>query len=326
MKYVLLTLIIGLSFVLKAQSIDTKKIGQSIDRAQLFLMHSQQPEGYFADSTNNLFNTWETVIVAKALLTVNDSNRERLEPTFNWLRSEENESGLICHNNRCRGGVCLETSALYLQLLNQKGDTNSLRTRFGLLTKDQLVSGSWNILNPYVKGDRSYPSVPAFLLNTSTLTGIPINGRKKAIQFLHTQFSDSGFTANWEYYGTPAYTIWQALNACREDSILFEKMKIFVIENQQEDGSWNFQDSLNSRPKISSELETAFLLNALVQCQDPNLTPIIIKACDFLIRKQKNSGCWDGGRFPIENPEYVKLEYLLCTSLVVESFSLLLKE
>jgi hypothetical protein len=326
MKKVVQIILVSWIGHMNSQSIPFSVIKQSIQKGNAFLIKEQSADGSFSDSTNGLFNTWETVLVSKALMQTFGPKDTLIQKSLSWLKSQENSDGLICHNIRCKGGVCLETSSLYLQLLHDTGDTIGTLLRFKSLCSGQLDNGSWDILNPYVKGDKNYVSVPAFILNTAFYTQTSVPDQDKALDFIQYNFSENGFPSNWEYYGTPTYAIWQGLRASKQRSDLYKALKYFITEHQRPNGSWSFQDSLQGNPHISSELETAFILSAMIQCDDQELEPLIYKACSFLFEKQLPSGAWNGGRFPIENKEYHKYEYLLCTSLITESFSKLINE
>ena len=311
---------------LNSQTISVSTIQESLKKGNAFLLNEQLPDGSFSDSTNGLFNTWETIAVTKALILSFGPTDPLIQKSLFWLKTQENADGLICHNIRCKGGVCLETSALYLQLLNISGDTTGINGKFKSLSSNQLESGSWDILNPYVKGDKNYVSIPAFMLNTAFYLHSNVPNQNLALDFIKDNFSENGFPCNWEYYGTPTYAIWQGLCIAKQRTDFYTQIKQFIIKNQLPNGSWNFQERNQGNPHISSELETAFVLCAMIQCDDVELKPYIDKACAFLLSKQLPTGAWDGGRFPIENKEYHKYEYLLCTSLITESLSKLIKE
>jgi len=76
----------------------------------------------------------------------------------------------------------------------------------------------------------------------------------------------------------------------------------------------------------SPELQTALMLRCLVGAKDPMAQRALKNGLDFLLKTQLSNGSWDGGYFPIPSARYKKKEYLLATSLIIQSLSDVLKE
>ncbi|MFN5982347.1 MAG: prenyltransferase/squalene oxidase repeat-containing protein [Fluviicola sp.] len=303
-----------------------------LQKAEKFLYEQQNKEGFFQDSTNALFNVWESIICMKALSIDMTSSQFKtngsLNKVFSWLKANSNSNGLICHNDKCKSSFCLETSALFLELQSKFEPEISQKRQFELIDSLQKNNGSWDVVNPDVQFDLDYPSVTAFLLNLNFNLNREFEGKEKAYDFLIHNLNPTDFWgSSWEYYGSPSYAIWQALPALSHEKSyqktvdsLAQKISALQLEN----GSWDFQKN-RSIHCISVELETAFILNALIRLNKKDLLPIIEKGISYLQKQQNSQGAWNGGYFPIPNQRYKKAEYLVCTALVYETFSLYLK-
>ena len=301
-------------------------------RAQNFLYYQQYKVDFFQDSTNALFNVWESIICVKALSTDMTNSQYKtngsLNKVYSWLKSNSNSNGLICHNDKCKSSYCLETSALFLELQSKFEPEISHKRQFELIDSLQKKNGSWDVVNPDVQFDLDYPSVTAFLLNLNFNLNRDFEGRENAYDFLIQSLNPTDFWgSSWEYYGSPSYAIWQALPALSHEKSyqkqvdsLAQKISALQLEN----GSWDFQKN-RSNHCISVELETAFILNALIRLNKKDLLPTIEKGIVFLQKQQNSQGSWNGGYFPIPNQRYKKEEYLVCTAIIYESFTLYLK-
>lgn len=298
-----------------------------------FLYSQQNNSGYFQDSSNGLFNVWETIICVKALSTRMKKNEfttnGSLLQAYKWLKSNQNSTGLICHNDICTSAYCIETSSIFLDLcLKFEPEINQVET-LEFLESLQKENGSWEVGNPDVQFNLDYPSVTAFVLNFYTNNSISLLGKEKALSFLNEKYENGLFwNSSWEYYGSPSYGIWQivpALSADEKSCVKLDSIIKEIISKQKVDGSWSFQTnpSVNC---ISSELETAFILNALIRLNKKDLLPTIEKGIVYLQKQQNSKGAWNGGYFPIPNQRYKKAEYLVCTALVYELFTLYLKQ
>lgn len=298
-----------------------------------FLYSQQNNSGYFQDSSNGLFNVWETIICVKALSTRMKKNEfttdGSLLQAYKWLKSNQNSTGLICHNDKCKSSFCLETSALFLEVQSKFEPEISQKKQLELIDSLQKKNGSWAVVNPDVQFDLDYPSVTAFLLNLNFNLDREFEGKEKAYDFLIQNLHPTDFWgSSWEYYGSPSYAIWQALPALSHEKAyqkIVDSLAQEICTLQLENGSWDFQKN-RSIHCISVELETAFILNALIRLNKKDLLPTIEKGIVYLQKQQNSQRAWNGGYFPISNQRYKKEEYLVCTALVYELFTLYLKQ
>ena len=300
--------------------------------AQNFLYYQQYKVDFFQDSTNALFNVWESIICLKALSTDMTSTQYKtngsLNKVYSWLKENSNFNGLICHNDKCKSSYCLETSALFLELQSKFEPEISQIKQLELIDSLQKNNGSWDVVNPDVQFDLDYPSVTAFLLNCNNNLNREFEGKEKAYDFLIKNLNPIDFWgSSWEYYGSPSYAIWQALPALSHEKAYqktVDSLAQEICKLQLENGSWDFQKN-RSIHCISVELETAFILNALIRLNKKDLLPTIEKGIAFLQKQQNSQGAWNGGYFPIPNQRYKKAEYLVCTAIIYETFTLYLK-
>ncbi len=325
----LLTICVFFCFApkLSVAQIKSDKLNQSLSRGVTFLLSQQKESGSFQDSTDHMFNVWETIICTKALV-VNESAIQtniNIQKALNWLSSNEHSSGLICHNEKCITDFCVETSMLYLDLKRKIDPTFQFTNEMLYLEKLQEEDGSWKVQNPDVQFDFNYPSVTAFVLNFSTQqTDLNLNTEKASAFLISKLIPNQLWGSSWEYYGSESYTLWQALPAlAREEKnrTLCDSLISWIIGQQLANGAWNFQQD-RSKNCISIELETAFVLNALLKINRKENRKNIEKGIQFLIGQQLTNGGWNGGFFPIPNQRYKKKEYLVATSLIVEDLKL----
>jgi hypothetical protein len=251
-----------------------------------------------------------------------------LNKVYSWLKANSNSNSLICHNDKCKSSYCLETSALFLELQSKFEPEISQKKQLELIDSLQKNNGSWDVVNPDVQIDLDYPSVTAFLLNLNFNLKREFEGEEKAYDFLTQNLNSTDFWgSSWEYYGSPSYAIWQALPALSHEKSYqktVDSLAQEICKLQLENGSWDFQKN-RSIHCISVELETAFILNALIRLNKKEILPSIEKGIAFLQKQQNSQGAWNGGYFPIPNQRYKKAEYLVCTAIIYENFTLYLK-
>lgn len=321
----LLLLIIFFRFDCQAQQTEsqTALFQQAIERGEQFLRQQQQPEGSFRDSLNNLFETWETIIVTDALMDHAASDDSSIVRALNWLHDHESPEELICHNQKCMQAYCLETSALYLQLTKRAFPQKSRTDQLQFIANLQQTDGHWEVGNPDVTLQTGFPSVTGFVLNLIESQEFATEKSEKARQFLaKAQLPDGSWGATWEYYGCPGYAFWQCLPALRnapEYADNVERASQFILKSQAEDGSWMVPAASNNH--ISAELHTAFMLLALQGETDPASRQAFQKGITFLLKRQQENGSWDGGLFPIPSERYKKREYLVATALICKVLS-----
>ena len=302
------------SFIFAQNSIDS-----AMNHGIHFLKNTQTSDGSFQDSLNPLFSVWETILVCHSLKNILPAKDTSLQKAINWLKENKNSDGYICHNLKCKETYCIETSMLYFHLaLNEWKEAQST-----FLVSKQKTDGSWNVGNPDVTEALNFPSVTGFVLNFSDFLGITLPNEKQSLEFLvNQQLANGTWGEHWEYYGTPAYAVWQIYPVfCRRQSYqtVQEKTKDWILSSQLANGNWHFTAG-KSGNQVSSVLETALLLDALMQVSDSDLKVqnAIQKGVAYLLKEQQTNGSWYGGRFPVPNPRYKKEEYLFATSLVLD--------
>ena len=298
------------------------KIRTALKKAEAFLIQIQKPDGAIRDTINPLFETWETILAATALHKINtDTSAPPLKKAIRFLRNNENDDGLICHNQKCKKAYCLETTAAYFSLLMQMGEIEKVRVRIGQIVGMQKNTGQWEIGNPDVIEQKEFPSITAFVLNMMKDAGQKPTYAKEAIDWmLNNQTRNGNWGSAWEYYECPAYALWPVMKWLRgrKDSrslIAFKKATEYIQQAQSKDGSWFYSDA-GGKKTVSPQLQTALMLSALQNDRKSNKT-MIEKGIDFLLAQQDPTGYWDGGDFPIPNQQYIKREYVFATSLCI---------
>jgi squalene cyclase len=298
-------------------------VSGAILRAEEFLIRHQRPDGAIADARNPLFDTWETVWAAYALsYAEGDSAKLALQAALDYLKSQTNESGLICHNMRCRSQYCIETSAAYALLLGRMKSPEVEAVQTAIWQK-RHIQGYWEIGNPDVRIQRKYPSVTGFAFWALASNPIYKDSTKKAGEFiLNTQNPNGSWGATWEYYGTDAYGIWacgEALlaidNPSRTVQESLERAAKFICDRQLETGGWDFKLP-NLKRSPSDELITALVLNFLSDKNGPEIA-FREKAVQFLLNTQNRDGGWNGGFFPVPKERYEKREDLFATAMAL---------
>lgn len=301
---------------------DTLRLRERLDRAVVFLERAQIPSGAICDSTNPLFNTWETILATDALLDHYPETHPTVQRALEWLRSNENEQGLICHNSACRTAYCIETSCLYLQLLHRL--KVPVADRVALLEQLQQPNGSWQIGNPDVLFRTDYASVTAFMLNLYTTTDYRSGRADAAFAYVAAQQSaDGSWGQTWEYYSCPGYALWQCMPPLRTREARrseWEKAKSYILENQLANGSWYVAENPEIH-HVSPQLQTALMLSCLAGETDDASRAAWAKGMDFLLATQLENGGWEGGFFPIPNQRYRKRESIFATALACKLLS-----
>ncbi len=280
-----------------------------------FLSNIQRADGAICDTSNALFDIWETVLAATALYQIKqDTNQPALKKALSFLRENENPSGLICHNKKCRNEFCLETTSVYYTLLFEIGERENVRKGAEGIAAMQKPTGQWAIGNPDISEQKEFPSVTAFVLNMLNKAGVAPPYKKENYTWLSDkQTLDGDWGHAWEYYNSPAYALWPMMKTLNNKSAEKEKALNYILSRQQKDGGWSLNDSFIKRT-ISPELHTALMLSALYNAGFNN-KKVIDKGIDFLLSKQSEKGCWDGGYFPIPVDRYIKKEYVFATAL-----------
>lgn len=296
----------------------------ALQRALSFLTAQQDESGKFSDSTNQLFDVWETILVADALQNAHPTAYQtEVQRALAFLQQQENPEALICHNSKNIGYTCIETSAYYLELRGKEADPR-LEEKLALISRMQEADGSWKILNPDVSQNISFVSVTAFAVHLFESYRYASYAKKAALDFIASkQLADGSWGQCWEYYNCPGYALWQCLGVLKNEpdyASSYQKGLDFITGSQLENGSWHYLDSAIANT-TSPELQTALMLRCLMGENTPAAKHALERGIDFLLQRQLPNGSWDGGYFPIPNARYKKKEYLLATSLILQTFS-----
>lgn len=315
-------LIANLSFtsVAVAQRSEQNELKKAVEKGRDFLKRIQRQSGAIRDTTNPLFDVWETIIATTALYeTEKDTSTNVFQKAIWFLRRNENTEGLICHNEKCNKQYCLETTSAYLMLNVKMGLSNKVRSRFEMIRNLQKQTGEWEVGNPDVTEQKDFPSVTSFVLwALGTAHLAPIKEIAAYEWLTNKQNKEGHWGVAWEYYNCPAYAIWplMSLNTKNKDfNLVRERTKKFILNSQNSSGSWFYSDT--SRRGPSAELQTALILNAL-QNNQPDMHKTEVEAgIKFLLNSQGKDGSWDGGYFPVNSIRYTKREFVFATSLAL---------
>lgn len=313
----------NLFFTTGNRDYDNEVIRQSQQKAIEFLKNIQRENGAICDTTNPLFDTWETILAVTAIYGSSpDSNVPSIKKGLAFLMNNENSEGLICHNQKCKRSYCLETTAVYFNLLQLTGSKQKLIAGSAKIAALQKQTGDWDIGNPDVNIQKNFPSVTAFVFNLLKNEGIEPVYKKEAIAWLLKKQTPQGdWGIAWEYYSCPAYALWPVMKVLQnenagEASIAKDKAIAFILFTQNKDGSWHYKDPTFQK-QTSAELQTALMISALQNAGIKN-SEAVLKGIDFLIRNQEKNGSWNGGYFPVPDKRYTKQEYVFATALAAE--------
>lgn len=317
-KLLLLLLLVGHSAYTQ---VSAESLRQQLDRTADFLKSEQAVNGCISDSTNTLFDIWETILVTSALATYYPPSDTVITRALKWLEPHASEDGFICHNAHCSNFYCIETTALYLQLLCRTHTPFDMKKTGDLLDSLQTDNGSWLVGNPDVYLKKDFVSATAFALNALNTLNVKPQREKAALDFIAArQLADGSWGVAWEYYGIPEYAFWQCMKALRyhqEYTLYYNRAKEFLIASQHENGNW-YSPENNASNTISTELQTALALHCLAGEKDSRSRQAYEKGLHFMLSRQRTDGSWDGGRFPIPKVQYRKYEYLFVTALMFE--------
>lgn len=292
----------------------------ALERARDWLVSRQRADGAIADAANPLFETWETVIAARALATGRgDRDVAATRAALDFLARQQNVQGLLCHNRRCREATCVETSAEYLQLLIDVGQTPRARDLWPALLAHQQSDGRFLVGNPDVRERRDFASVTAFVLAVGNRLGEHGPAMRRADDWLRRARTPQGdFGSAWEYYGTPAYALWPAARAWsgRAASARLSRRSLLdrARTTQHDDGRWSFQRA-DDVHQVSDALETALMLLAVRESAAP--ASLASPARRALLKLQQADGHWEGGWFPVPSDTYEKREDVFATAIAI---------
>lgn len=284
-----------------------------------WLRIQQRADGAIADRNNPLFETWETILAGHALHGSGDPrDRAALRAALRFLATQADPAGTVCHNRRCRGATCVETTAEYWRLRRVVDGTATPASVSVAVLALQEPDGRFRIGNPDVVARTDFPSVTAFAM---TLVATDPSSMAAADRWLRqSQQADGQFGAAWEYYGTPAYAAWaaaQAWSGARSDvdEESRQALRDRLVATQEIDGSWPAPAEAGAT--VSAELVTALSMLAL-QALDPDAEGLA-RARSWLLEHQAGDGHWPGGRFPIPNARYRKSEDVAATAWALQA-------
>ncbi len=297
--------------------IDKVTINNAIAKGSIFLLSIQQNDGAICDTTNRLFDIWETILASDALIETGTSlDNKNILKAYEFLKKNENSEGFICHNAKCKAAYCIETSALYFSLLKYRDSTILDKKIIKKIIEFQQEDGSWLVGNPDVFENTNFPSATAFILDMLTADTLWKAQSEKAQSWLKSKQKFNGtWGYSWEYYGCPSYPLWPILKV-NTDRSSRKKALAYIYTAQLKNGSWFHKDTTYKK-QTSASLQTALMLNALFNGKEKKNTAIK-KAILFLLNMQNKNGSWDGGFFPIPSSRYIKKEYLIATALSIK--------
>jgi len=315
--------ICNLFFTTGKKTYGKEEVRKAQQKGIAFLKNIQRIDGAICDTLNPLFETWETILAVSAIYKANpDTNAMSVKNGLAFLRHNENNEGLICHNQKCKKAYCLETTAVYFNLLQLTGKNEKIIDGAKKITSLQKQTGEWDIGNPDVTIQKDFPSVTAFVLGLLHNTGVEPVYKKEAVSWLlKKQIREGDWGSAWEYYDCPAYALWPVMKVLQNENskearLAKDRAIAFIIAAQNKDGSWFYKDAAFQK-QTSAELQTALMLSALQNAGLKN-NETILKGINFLVKSQQKNGSWDGGYFPIPEKRYSKQEYVFATALAVE--------
>ena len=314
---------VNISFITPLQSISIEDIRVSKQKGTTFLKYIQRSNGAICDTTNPLFETWETILAVSAIYRSDaDTNDMVVKKGLSFLKKNENAEGLICHNQKCRQSYCIETTAAYFNLLKLTGKNENITKRLKKIAALQKPGGEWEIGNPDVRIEKDFPSVTAFVLNLFHDADLETDHKKEAlIWLLKKQTIRGDWGKAWEYYGCSGYALWPVLEVLQHENsteagLAKNKAIAFILSGQNSDGSWFYKDPLFEK-QTSAALQTALMLSALQHAGETN-TEAVLKGINFLVNSQQKQGNWNGGYFPVPEKRYTKEEYVFATALAID--------
>jgi len=306
------------------KGIKIEQINSAIQKGKKFLQNIQRYDGAICDTINPLFETWETVLVAEALYQTRSNHDEQaFLKAMTFLKHNENNDGLLCHNKKCSKAYCIETTSVYFQLLSAMGESGKVQKSILKIVSLQQKTGQWIVGNPDVHENKDFASVTAFALNCLHQASVKAPNIDQSLSWLlKKQTPEGDWGSSWEYYGITGYALWPIMqtlhdHSSKEVETSMKKAVRYILSHQLEDGSWKHKNSTGHTKQPSEELQTALMLSALAYEGHNNHQESFARGIDFLLKQQLKNGAWDGGYFPIESVRYEKKEYIFATSRIL---------
>ncbi len=301
-----------------------EQINSAIQNGKKFLQEIQRIDGAICDTVNPLFETWETVLAAEALYQTRSNHDEQtFQKAMTFLKYNENNDGLLCHNKKCSKAYCIETTSVYFQLLSAMGESGKVQKSILKIVNLQQNTGQWIVGNPDVHENKDFASVTAFALNCLHQASVKSHNINQSLSWLvKKQTPEGDWGSFWEYYGIPGYALWPILqtfhdHTSKEIEASTEKAVRYILSHQLEDGSWKYKNNNEHIKQPSKELQTSLMLSALEYEGYKNHQESFARGIDFLLQHQLKNGAWDGGYFPIVSVRYEKKEYIFATSRIL---------
>ena len=269
----------------------------ALGRGLSFLLDLQHPDGAVTAFDDTIFDVWETVNAARAIVDLGGSRRAILR-ALRFVESTERADGWVLHTSDLDEGRCLETTSEYASLMLAAGGAPDRAVRLVAAIRDaQTPFGCWAIHSPSIAaGLQTFPSATAFAwiaLRDWEVTPIDLDGARLFLRA--SQNAHGHWGSPWQFYGTPYYAMTYVLEALRDDRAAGEirgRSRSCLRTNQTADGSW-------CGGTLSPALNTALATRAALAAGVPPRDEAIHRAVAYLRGAQRSDGGWDGGTFPL---------------------------
>jgi len=274
-------------------------VTNSLNQGVKFLINNQHEDGSIHLTDETKWQVWETANAILSVYFANKDEKEFLKKATDFLLTYQREDGSFYYTvsfeeNR----YCMETTAISILALTrtQKDVTKGLE----FILNKQNQDGSWDVGIPEISKYRNWPSITGFSLKTLLSMSITSDNVIKGVEFLlKNQLNDGSWGSKWIYYDTPYYPIHVILSVLKLTELTksqnYQKAILFIKKNQNQDGSW--ENNKIDKPAPSPELRTALALRSLLVSPDKTDVSCIEKGVQWLIRRQRSDGHWEGGYF-----------------------------
>ena len=323
--HVILSGLIGLCILNSCGADEESKTRKAIADGVHFLTSIQREDGAICDTTDPLFDIWETIAGAEAIyFGEKDKDDLHWRRAMAFVNNNSNGHGMICHNMKCRKSYCLETTAEFLSFQRDIGYNIDNPAMMDSLMALQDSTGFWSIGNPDVFEEKNFPSVTGFVLNLIAKAKVDSVQKMRGLNWLLSRQNEEGHWGTaWEYYGCPAYALWANLRALsfynsKEAEAARDRAVKYILRDQKEDGSWCYVMP-GKKFTPSAELQAALMVISLSESEGNETESAMEKGIRFILDRQKPDGSWDGGFFPIDNKRFPKKEYVFATARCIDA-------